>query len=476
MFSISLLVPNAENTFDMDARPLEEEGHQLDAALKTGRISFVKGLYVLNPETKEFSVEVPKLLLLVDAIQETKYTNPIYTLSEGKALKVKPTAEVMEASKISHAVVWDHEKMGKERRVEGVVFGQVDDDEKGQFSITWQSMCFPFSNFGNGQNFGKRALDFVTIETLMRLTKKEVDWESVKTLLGLVLRSTEEVIQKLVKGLAALLMPAVLDTSVKASIQSFDANIKKLASIKVPAGVIAEEGISSFKASFELAAASEEGSQHSFKGEGLHEMPIFVDTLDELVKVANGYIFFLLSKPSVRESDSTIKALCNALHINPIFFGSVGNGTAYPLGALGDDIGTNTMANAVGNLLRCLTQKEDFKPLMKELFIKRNVRVGEVAAHVRGSAESPFYYIDNTFGGGFSNQLGPLMMTSFLEVAGKKVVFYNALGHGYSFAGNVLLEMAKNNDDGDEEIENAIGDGLVYIFDRIANASPSRST
>jgi len=52
-----------------------------------------------------------------------------------------------------------------------------------------------------------------------------------------------------------------------------------------------------------------------------------------------------------------------------------------------------------------------------------------------------------------------------MEVDGKELVFYNALGHGYSLAGKVLQASSEEKD-----IENAIGTGLIYIFTRIVNA------
>jgi len=460
MFQISSLYPNADNTFDMITSPLDG---QLQAALKTGRIHFINGIYKLNKTTNELEVDIVQFLRLLDAIQETEYTTPLYTISEGKPLKLKLTAEVMALSKITHATVWDYEKIGEDRRVEGAVVG----DHQAGGGPSWLSMCFPFSNFGNGQNFGKTALEFVSMETLKRIvySKKHVsdwahvDWVAMESLLGICSTSTEFVLQAWVKGMAALLMPLVLDLLVEETVKSYEFNIQKLNYIKVPKGT---QGITSFKATFEI---NSNGGQHSFKGECRHEKPILVDTLKELVEVSNDYIFWLLSNPTVRASDSTVKALCNALHINPIFFGNVGNGTPYPLGALGDDIGTNSMANAVGNLLRILTQPE-FKMLMEELYIKRGAKVGELAMHkrVNKADNTEYYYVDNTYGGGLCSQLGPLM-TSTMEVDGKELVFYNALGHGYSLAGKVLQASSE-----DKDIENAIGTGLIYIFTRIVNA------
>jgi len=103
---------------------------------------------------------------------------------------------------------------------------------------------------------------------------------------------------------------------------------------------------------------------------------------------------------------------------------------------------------------------------MEELYIKRGAKVGELAMHkrVNKADNTEYYYVDNTYGGGLCSQLGPLM-TSTMEVDGKELVFYNALGHGYSLAGKVLQASSEEKD-----IENAIGTGLIYIFTRIVNA------
>ena len=460
------IVPTADNTVLYD--PEGGVPGALAAALHKAhttsahRILFVSGLYLHDTVKDDIVVNKSAFVQLMREVSAAAVTTvSLYLLSEGKAVKNRPTPEVLSASKIELSLgTWDLDRLPPKTRVEAYVFWAVSDAPGATLALTWGSMCFPFSNFGHAPI--KRTLSQlgITVDELkqrveciimMGATACQVDWHLVQVLLDISILTGETLINGVMKMLASLFLPAILDVQtndhrliyeapkgsagnvvpaqLSPSVRMFLDNIEKLERIEL------KDGEKPFRASVSLL----EGGAFSFQGHGYHATPVVGSNLADLVAAANAYVYWamqvgVLGNPNLdtKLKDKGVKGLGNALHINAVYFGQLGNGaTPYPLGQLGADVGVNTLVQGAVDLLRCTTDAE-FASFCTEL-LKLNVRIQECAAHWRGS----FYYIDNTYGGAFGLQLGPYQTD--VRVRGKALPFYNAMGHGFALAGETLL-------------------------------------
>lgn len=398
-------------------------------------LTFLHGLYTQDADP----VVIRKLLFeLLDAMITKRKSDPSCSLTvcttSDKKLKNPLTDEIVNKSMLTFPK--GYYPATNQKRPEGT-FTYGDDE-----TIVWQSMVFPFSNFGHTP-INKKLKDIVSLDTILgRIGSKPHNLDAISLVMDITIKTVETLIQAILKILAAALMPAKLTSD--DSIKFFKTNVEKLDRIEVGGQKVGKP--LKIMTSEELTA----GMKHSF---GTDE----TDDLDVLVGIVNKHIFETIKHVT---DDKTVKALGNALNIDPKFFMDVGNGTPYPLGKPGPNVGANTYIQAAGILLRYTTD-EDFKALMDELRL-RKIQIGESAGHWRGS----FYYIDNTFGGGFGVQLAPPQDGILFK--GKEHVFYNAMGHGYTLAQAFLSEVRDTTDYG--EIMNQAGLFILQAVQRIVDA------
>ena len=417
------LCPNAANTFHYQG------GQPFHAALtqhhRQGSTLFLKGIYKYCPERDEVCMDTALLLqMLADFKTVALEGFTIYLLSEGKELKLKPTAEILAASQLQLSRgVWDFSLMPPMTRVEAAV-------TTSSGSIVLGTMCSPYSNFGQ-EPIRSKLSAFVSLEDIRALHSdpSKIDWAVVGLALELELLSVEMLINGALKISLGELMPARLSgaceihyadgiciaVAVPPSVATFLANVQRLESVSV-------NGCRPFKAAFCIHSST---GLWWFQGQGLHTEPVYVASPSALVKVANSYVNWAVRRvlEAGGELDKNIKALGNSQHISAAYFEGIANG---PLGA-------NTLIQAAGYLLRCLTNA-DFERLTLSL-LKLDVRIREYAIHIRGGK---LYYVDNTFGGGFGVQVGPVHQEVLYK--GKPLPFYNAMENGFVLAGKALTQ------------------------------------
>jgi hypothetical protein len=361
--------------------------------------------------------------------------------SMAEMAKINPDLQVVTTSSKKVEVYMSPEVAKRSKVIfpEGTYPGGMDKRAEGVLSLTkegkplWESMVFPFSNFGhlliNLIVSGLFTFEQLK-EVISKATTKSVNWKAIKKIMSFKISTVEFIIQALMKTIASAIMPAELDS--EAAIKTFMFNVSKLAKVEIGGAKIdrmviirneeeLKQGlyhVFGVKRSTEELNTPMEGDKTTFE-------------LNGLVGFVNDFIHELFDMDL---SDRQVKDLANALHIHPRFFQEIGNGIPTELGQLdfeSDNVGVNTLSQAAGFLLRMATDAE-FYALMMEL-TQTGLSIKESAAHKRVDGDgNPFYYFDNTFGGGFGAQMAPPQKGILFE--GKEHTFYNAMGHGYNLA------------------------------------------
>ena len=445
----SQVIYNATTRSFGETKPIDLEMF-LGGLSKQEELVVLHGLY--DGETKKTPKVIRKhLLALMDAMIPLKDTHPnlVVVTTSDKKLEVPMDEEVAKRSKVYYPE--GAYPAGMDKRAEGTLSFH-------NSGILWKSMVFDFSNFGHTP-IDIKVSDLFSFdqlkETVSKSTTKCVNWKALKKVMGFKISTVEFIIQAFMKTIASALMPATLDS--EAAINTFKFNVGKLGKIEIGGAKINRMVIIRTKEELEQGLSHVFGVKRS--EEDLNKP--FVDDkttleLNGLVGFVNDFIHELFD---MELSDRQVKDLANALHISPVFFQGVGNGTPYKIGQLGTDIGVNTYSQAAGNLLREATDPE-FAEFMGELRA-RVAEICEAAAHKRmDKNDNPFYYIDNTFGGDFGNLAPPQKGVLF---DGKEHTFYNAMAHGYYLA---QLHGNKTSD----EYTHAAAELLLVAVARIAAA------